>query len=270
MEASTEMSQEELPFPMALQHLRHLCGHLHHLEGAAPHLLQSFVDIINICIVNQTLHQRDHHYPARDSLLHLLRHLHHRAQHLPEFGTHQRFPPSTSRRSDQPLDIMVIKEEEVDIIKRNDREVIITQIIKITMQENPGNSSHIMSDNFKSIYFKRCIIASEFIMDKDICVTFIHLQNSFTRELIIQLKIILEKITQVDFDITLIIENCKRIQYTYIIDISDLINTSLRRNTSIILRRGVTSHLMSTSGSTFPTSVSTRRHRVLRALHHRS
>ena len=119
---------------------------------------------------------------------------------------------------------MVIKEEEVDIIKRNDREVIITQIIKITMQEHPGNSSHIMSDNFKSIYFKRCIIASEFIMDKDICVTFIHLQNSFTRELIIQLKIILEKITQVDFDITLIIENCKRIQYTYIIDIIDLIN----------------------------------------------
>ena len=119
---------------------------------------------------------------------------------------------------------MVIKEEEVGIIKRNDREVIITQIIKITMQEHPGNSSHIMSDNFKSIYFKRCIIASEFIMDKDICVTFIHLQNSFTRELIIQLKIILEKITQVDFDITLIIENCKRIQYTYIIDIIDLIN----------------------------------------------
>ena len=105
---------------------------------------------------------------------------------------------------------MVIKEEEVDIIKRNDREVIIT--------------GHIMSDNFKSIHFKRCIIASEFIMDKDICVTFIHLQNSFTRELIIQLKIILEKITQVDFDITLIIENCKRILYTYIIDIIDLIN----------------------------------------------
>ena len=81
-----------------------------------------------------------------------------------------------------------------------------------------------MSDNLQSIYFKRCIIASELIMDKDICVTFIYLQNSFTRELIIQLKTTLEKITQVDFDITLIIENCNRIQYTYIIDITDLIN----------------------------------------------
>ena len=206
VEASTEMSQKELPFPMASQHLRHLCGHLHHPEGRTTHLSQPFVHIINICIVKQTLNQRDHHYPARDSLLHPLRHLHHRAQHL----THQYFSPSTSRRSNQPfdLDIMVIKEEEVDIIKENDREVTITQIIKITVQEHPGISSHIMSDNHQSIYFKRYIIASEFIMDKNICVMFIYLQSCFTKELIIQLKIILEKITQVDFDITLIIENC--------------------------------------------------------------
>ena len=226
VEASTEMSQEELPFPMASQPPQHLRGHLHHLhqlEEEAPHILQSFVDIINTCIVNQTLHQRDHPYPARESLLHLLRHLHHRAQHLP---TLQCFSPSTSRRSNQPfdLDIMVIKEEEVDIIKENDQKVIITQIIKITVQEHPGNSGHIMSDNLQSIYSKRCIIASEFIMDKNICVTFIYLQNCFTKELIIQLKIILEKITQVDFDITLIIENCRRRQHNCIIDIVDFIN----------------------------------------------
>ena len=127
---------------------------------------------------------------------------------------------------------MVIKEEEVDIIKRNDREVIITQIIKITMQEHPGNSSHIMSDNFKSIYFKRCIIASEFIMDSDIYIMFIYLQNSFTKDLSIQSKIILEEITQVGSDITLLIENCKRIQYTYIIDIIDLINITEKEHIS--------------------------------------
>ena len=223
VEASTEMSQEELHFPMASQPLRHLCGHLHHLEGAAHHFFQSFVDIINIGIVNQTIHQRDHPYPVREGLLHPLRHPHHRVQHLPEFGTHHLL--STSRRSNQQLDIMVIKEEEVDIIKRNDREVITTQIIKITMQEHPGNSSHIMSDNYKSIYFKRCIIAGEFIMDSDFYIVFIYLQNSFTKELIIQSKIILEEITQVGSDITLPIENCRRIQYVYTIYFIDLVNT---------------------------------------------
>ena len=119
---------------------------------------------------------------------------------------------------------MVIKEEEVDIKTMNDREVITTQIIKIIMQEHPGNSSHIMSDNIKSIYLKRCIIASEFIMDSGIYTLFIYLQDSFTRELIIQLKIILEKITQVDFDITLLIGNCERIQYVYINHLIDFVN----------------------------------------------
>ena len=104
-------------------------------------------------------------------------------------------------------------------------EVITTQIIKITMQEHPGNSSHIMSDNYKSIYFKRCIITSEFIMDKGSYTAFIHLQNSFTKELIIQSKIILEEITQVGSDITLPIENCKRIQYVYTIYFIDFVNT---------------------------------------------
>ena len=70
-----------------------------------------------------------------------------------------------------------------------------------------------MSDNLKSIYLKRYIIASEFIMDSDIYTVFIYLQDSFTRELIIQSKIILEEITQVGSDITLLIENCERIQY---------------------------------------------------------
>ena len=118
---------------------------------------------------------------------------------------------------------MVIKEEKVDIMTRNDREVI-TQIIKIIMQEHPGNASHIMSDNILSIYFKKCIIASEFIMDIDTYTLFIYLQDSFTKELIIQLKIILEKITQVDFDITLLIENCERIHLIYIIGLIDFVN----------------------------------------------
>ena len=81
-----------------------------------------------------------------------------------------------------------------------------------------------MSDNLKSIYLKRCVIASEFIMNKDIYTVFIHLQNRFTRELIIQSKIILEEITQADSDITLLIENCKRIQYVYIIYFIDIVN----------------------------------------------
>ena len=119
---------------------------------------------------------------------------------------------------------MVIKEEGVDIKTRDDREVIVIQIIKIIMQDHPGNSGHIMSDNIKSIYLKRCIIASEFIMDSDIYTLFIYLQDSFTKELMIQLKIILEKITQVDFDLTLLIENCDRIQYVYINYLIDLVN----------------------------------------------
>ena len=81
-----------------------------------------------------------------------------------------------------------------------------------------------MSDYHQSIDFKRCIIASEFIVDKNICVMFIYLQGCFTKELIIQLKIILEKITQVDFDITLIIENCRRRQHKCINNTVDFIN----------------------------------------------
>ena len=109
-------------------------------------------------------------------------------------------------------------------MKKNDREVIIIQVIKTTVQEHPGNSSHIMSDYHQSIDFKRCIIANEFIMDKNICVMFIYLQSCFTKELIIPLKIILEKITQVGFDITLIIENCRRRQHKCISNIVDFIN----------------------------------------------
>ena len=214
LEASTEMLQEESSFLMASQPSQHLRGHLYHLhqpEEKAPHILQPVVDIINICIVEQTINQRDHHQPAGDTLLHPFRHLHHRAQHLP---THQ----------SSNLDIIVIKEEEVDIMKKNDREVIIIQVIKTIVQEHPGNSSHIMSDYHQSIDFKRCIIASEFIMDKNICVMFIHLQSCFTKELIIPLKIILEKITQVGFDITLIIQNCRRRQHKCIINTVDFIN----------------------------------------------
>ena len=105
----------------------------------------------------------------------------------------------------------------------NDRQVI-TQIIKIIMQEHPGNSSHIMSDYIMSIYFKRCILISKFVMDINIYIVSNSMQNSFTRELIIQLKIILEKITQVGFDITLLIEICKRIHHIYIIGLIDLVN----------------------------------------------
>ena len=147
-DASTEMLQEESAFPMASQPPQHLRGHLHlhQLEEQAPHVLQPVVDIINIRIVKQTINQRDHRHPAGDNIPHLLRHLHHRAQHL---STHQCFFLFISRRSNQPfdLDIIVIKEEEVDIMKKNDREVIIIQVIKTTVQEHPGNSSHIMSDN---------------------------------------------------------------------------------------------------------------------------
>ena len=218
--------------------LQHLCGHLHHSEEADPHFFQSSVGIINFCIVNQLLHHisgtPQHPHQAREDLLQHLEHLHHRGQHLqgPEDQQHQ--TSSTSRRENQQLENkiilgMVIKEEEVDIKTGNDREVIIIEIIMIIMQEHPGNSSHIMSDNSKSIYLKRCIIASEFVMDIDIYTLFIYLQDSFTKELIIQLKIILEKITQVDFDITLLIENCERIQHIYITYLIDLLNIIKKR-----------------------------------------
>ena len=106
----------------------------------------------------------------------------------------------------------------------NDREVII-QITKIIMQEYPGNSCHIMSDNIRNIYFKRCIIASEFIMGIDIYIMPNIVQDSFTKELNIQLKIIiLEKITQADFDITLLIKNCGRVQHIHIIQPIDFVN----------------------------------------------
>ena len=152
-DASTETSPEELPFPMASQPRRHLCGHLHHLEEADPHFHQSSVGIIHFCIVDQLFHNisgtPQHPHPAREGPLQHLGHLHHRVQHLWELETHQRCFSSTSRRENQQLDDMVIKEEEVDIKTRNDREVITTKIIKIIMQEYPGNSSHIMSDNFQ-------------------------------------------------------------------------------------------------------------------------
>ena len=101
---------------------------------------------------------------------------------------------------------MIIREEKVDIVTLNDREVII-QIIKIIMQEYPGNSCHIISDNIiMANYLRRYISASEFIMDIDNYIMFNYMQDSFTKEINIQLKIILEKITQVDFDINLLIE----------------------------------------------------------------
>ena len=75
-----------------------------------------------------------------------------------------------------------------------------------------------------SIYFNRCITISKFVMGINIYIEPYSMQDSFTRELIIQPKIILEKITQVDFDITLLIEDCERIQYTCIIDIIGLVN----------------------------------------------
>ena len=255
LDASTEMLQEEQPFPMALQPSQHLHGHLHlhQLEEKAPHILQPVVDIINICIVEQTINQRDHHQPAGDTLLHPFRHLHHRAQHLP---THQCFFLFISKRSNQSsnLDIIVIKEEEVDIMKKNDREVIIIQVIKTTVQEHPGNSSHIMSDYRQSIDVKRCIIASEFIMDKNICVMFIYLQSCFTKELIILLKIILEKITQVGFDITLIIENCRRRQHKCISNTVDFININeeeyfphLEEEHHIYLEENIMKHMLNIS-----------------------
>ena len=96
---------------------------------------------------------------------------------------------------------MVIKEGRANIMTLDDREVI--------MQENPGSSCHIMSDNIiMSNYLMRHTNASEFIMDINIHIKFNYMRDSFTKELNIQLKIILEKITQVDFDITLLIENC--------------------------------------------------------------
>ena len=254
-DASTEMLQEELPPSMTSQPPQHLCGHLHlhQPEEQAPHILQPVVDITNIRIVKQTINQRDHRYPAGDNIPHLLRHLHHRAQHL---STHQRFFVFISRRRNQPfdLDIIVIKEEEVDIMRKNDREVIIIQVIKTNVQEHPGNSSHILSDYHHSINFKRCIIASEFVMDKNNCVMFIYLQSCFTKELIIQLKIILEKITQVDFDITLIIENCRKKKQHNISNIVDFININekehfhhLEEEHHIYLEENIIKHMLNIS-----------------------
>ena len=98
----------------------------------------------------------------------------------------------------------------------SDREVI-NQIIKTIMQEYPGNSRHIMSDNIMRASTSRdASSASEFIMDIDIYILFSYLHDSFTKELTRQLKIILEKVTQVDFDITLLIENCGKVQHIYI------------------------------------------------------
>ena len=105
----------------------------------------------------------------------------------------------------------------------SDREVII-QIIKIIMQEYPGNSRHIVSDNIMNLYFKRYISASQFIMDIDIYIMFNTVQDCFTKELNIQLKTILEKITQVDFDITLLIKNCGEVQHIYITLSSDFVD----------------------------------------------
>ena len=124
---------------------------------------------------------------------------------------------------------MVIKEKKVNIMTVNDREVII-QIIEIIMQEYHGSLCHIMSDNIMSIYFKRCIIASEFIMDIDIYIMSNYVQVSFTKELIIQLKIILEKFTPFGFDITLLIKNCGRVQYIYISQSINLVNIIRKRH----------------------------------------
>ena len=247
-DASTEMLQEEPSSHMAPQPPQHL----HQPAEQSYHIPLPVTDIINIRIVKQTTNQRDHRHPAGDNISHLLRHLHHRAQHL---STHQCFFSFISRRSNQPfdLDIIVIKEQEVDIRKKNDREVIITQVIKTNVQEHPGNSSHIMSDNLKSIYLNR-YIASEFIMDKNICVMFIYLQSCFTKELIIQPKIILEKITQVDFDITLIIENCRRRQHKRIGNIVDFININekehfphLEEEHHIYLEENIIKHMLNIS-----------------------
>ena len=134
---------------------------------------------------------------------------------------------------------MSSKKKKVNIVTLNDREVII-QIIEIIMQEYPGNSCHIMSDNHhKGICLTDYISASEFIMDIDIYIMFSYMQDSFTKELNIQLKIILEKITQADFDITLIIKNCGEAQHIYITLFIDLVN--------IIKQKYYSKHLQDTS-----------------------
>ena len=137
---------------------------------------------------------------------------------------------------------MIIKEKKVDIIKENDQEVII--------RDHPGNSVHIMSDNIKGIYLQRCIIASEFGMDINHHWLFIYVQDCSTIELIIQLKIILEKITPVDFDITLLIKNCKRIKYTHIVDIIDHVIVIrkkyinyLEKDTHILFKEYIMKHI---------------------------
>ena len=61
-------------------------------------------------------------------------------------------------------------------------------------------------------------------MDIDIYIMCNYMQDSFTKELNIQLKIILEKITQADFDITLLIKNCGEVQHINIILSIDFVN----------------------------------------------
>ena len=96
----------------------------------------------------------------------------------------------------------IIREEKISLMTLDDREVII-QILEIIMQEHPGNSCQLMSDDNKLINIMNQSIASEFVMDMIIDIMIDIMQDSFTKELNIKLKNILEKITPADFDITL-------------------------------------------------------------------
>ena len=125
-------------FCVVKQSLQCIRGEPRHLQPARVHLLQH--------------HQLQQH----------LGHPHHGVQCQQELSVQQHQISSRSRREKQQIKSriiieVIIKEKKVDIIKKNDREVI--------MQDHPGNSVHIMSDNIKSIYLQRCIIASEFRMD---------------------------------------------------------------------------------------------------------
>ena len=104
---------------------------------------------------------------------------------------------------------------KMDII---DRKVIhmtsgIIWIIKIIVHDTPGNSCHIMSDNKAriSINIMNYSIASEFNMNIDIMID--SMEYSFTKMAYIKLKDIIEKFAQDDFDLTLHIKNCVKIQY---------------------------------------------------------
>ena len=111
---------------------------------------------------------------------------------------------------------MVIKEEEVSSMTLEDREVN-TQIFEIIIQEHPENSRYIMSDNDMRINFMNYSIASEFIMNIDVDIMIDNMQDSFTEELNIKLKNILEKITQADFDIALLIKSCGEVHHINLI-----------------------------------------------------